>query len=81
VWRPEAASVTASAIGAAQVDSLLDLSSQAELSQRARGQLTQSGLGVLGARLVSLDDEGNLVGEARRLQDQLAACSLKPLSR
>ncbi len=49
MWRPEAASVTASAIGAAQVDSLLDLSSQAELSQRARGQLTQSGLGVLGA--------------------------------
>ena len=33
-------------------DSLVDLASQAELSQRARSQLTQSGLCVLGARLV-----------------------------
>jgi len=59
--------------GTAQVDSLFDLSSQAELRQRLRSQLTQSGLGVLSARLVGLNGDGNRVGEARGLQDHLAA--------
>ncbi len=60
-----------------QVDSLIDLTGQAELGQRARSQFAQSGLRVLSARLVGLDGEGNPVGDARRVQDQLAACSLK----
>ena len=34
---------------------LVDLASQVELGQRARSQLTQSGLCVLGARLVGAD--------------------------
>ena len=61
--------------------SSLDLASQAELSQRARSQLTQSGLGVLGARLVGQDGDVNPARGSGRLQDHLAACSLKPLSR
>ncbi len=57
----------------AATNSLVDFSSQAELRQRARSQLTQSGLGVLRARLEGLDGEGNPAGEARTLQDHLAA--------
>ena len=41
-------------------DSLVDLASQVELSQRLRSQLTQSGLCVLGARLVGGDGDANL---------------------
>src|ERR1700682_3404428 len=62
-------------------DSLFDLASQVELSQCARSQLTQSGLCVLGARLVGLDGDADLVADAPRLESQLAARSLKPLSR
>jgi hypothetical protein len=63
-------------------DSLVDRAGQAELGQRARNQLTQSGLCVLGARLVSVDRYVNLgAAGAPRLESHLAARSLEPLSR
>ena len=45
-------------------ESLADLASQAELSQRMRSQLAQRGLCVLGARLVAKDADANLALDA-----------------
>ena len=46
----------------------VDLPSQLKLSQCARSQLTQSGLGVLGARLVGEDVDENLAAH-RQAED------------
>jgi hypothetical protein len=70
------------ALGPHGDDSLVDRAGQAELGQRARNQLTQSGLCVIGARLVSVDRYVNLgAAGAPRLESHLAARSLEPLSR
>ncbi len=59
---------------------LVDLAGQVELSQRARGELTQRGLCVFGARLVGDDMDENLCGATAYAKTAVAVARLFALA-